>query len=125
MDDKKLPGIAADDIGKCAYGIFKRHGEFIGETVGIAGEHLTGSQMATALTNALEEEVTYDPVSPEVYRRRRFKGAKELANMFQFKRDFQNVFCRMRSVELSRVLNPSLESFDQWLARDKSLLSGI
>ena len=23
MGDKKLPGIAAEDIGKCAYGIFK------------------------------------------------------------------------------------------------------
>ena len=24
MGDKKLPGIAAEDIGACAYGIFKR-----------------------------------------------------------------------------------------------------
>ena len=34
MGDKKLPGIAAEDIGKCAYGIFKKGGEFIGKTVG-------------------------------------------------------------------------------------------
>ena len=27
MGDKKLPGIAAEDIGKCAYGIFKRGGD--------------------------------------------------------------------------------------------------
>ena len=44
--DKKLPGIAAEDIGKCAYGIFKNGPEFIGKTVGIAGEQLTGAQMA-------------------------------------------------------------------------------
>ena len=43
MGDKKLPGIAAEDIGRCAYGIFKRGPEFIGKTVGIAGEHLTGA----------------------------------------------------------------------------------
>ena len=49
MGDKKLPGIAAEDIGRCAYGIFKRGREFIGKTVGIAGEHLTGAQMAAAL----------------------------------------------------------------------------
>lgn len=30
MGDKKLPGIAAEDIGKCAYGIFKRGKEFVG-----------------------------------------------------------------------------------------------
>ncbi|MCX6164791.1 MAG: NmrA/HSCARG family protein, partial [Ignavibacteriae bacterium] len=40
MGDKKLPGIAAEDIGKCAYGIFKKGNEYIGKTVGIAGEHL-------------------------------------------------------------------------------------
>jgi uncharacterized protein YbjT (DUF2867 family) len=48
MADKKLPGIAAEDIGKCAWGIFKKGREYAGKTVGIAGEHLTGSQMAAA-----------------------------------------------------------------------------
>ncbi len=43
MGDKKLPGIAAEDIGRCAYGIFKGGREYIGKTVGIAGEHLTGA----------------------------------------------------------------------------------
>jgi len=32
MGDKKLPGMAAEDIGKCAYGIFKRGPEFVGKT---------------------------------------------------------------------------------------------
>ena len=39
MGDKKLSGIAAEDIGKCAYGIFKKGHELIGKTFGIAGEH--------------------------------------------------------------------------------------
>ena len=49
MADKKLPGIAVEDIGRCAYGIFKKGGEYVGKTVGIAGEHLTGAQMAASL----------------------------------------------------------------------------
>ena len=49
MADKKLPGIAAEDIGRCAYGVFKRGAELVGKTVGIAGEHLTGAQMAAEL----------------------------------------------------------------------------
>ena len=32
MGDKKLPGIAAEDIGKCAYGVFKRGAAAIGKT---------------------------------------------------------------------------------------------
>ena len=51
-----LSGIAAEDIGRCAYGIFKREREFIGKTVGIAGEHLTGAQMAAAFGRALGKD---------------------------------------------------------------------
>ncbi len=122
MGDKKLPGIAAEDIGRCAYGIFKRGAEFRGKTVGISGEHLTGAEMAIALSDALKREVRYNSVSPEEYRRLNVPGAEELANMFQFKRDFQDVFCRVRDVALSRALNPSLQTFAMWLARNKDCI---
>jgi uncharacterized protein YbjT (DUF2867 family) len=115
MDDKKLPGIAAEDIGRCAYGIFKRP-ELIGKTVGIAGEHLTGAGMAAALSKALGREVRYNAVAPDVYRSFGFPGADDLGNMFQFKRDFQEAFCGPRDVAFSRTLNPSLQSFEAWLA---------
>lgn len=120
MGDKKLPGIAAEDIGKCAYGIFKRGRELIGKTVGIAGEHLTGAQLAAALTEALGEEVRYNAIAPEAYRQLGFPGAEDIGNMFQFKRDFEEVFCGARSIEFSRALNPSLQTFRTWLAANKS-----
>lgn len=119
MGDKKLPGIAAEDIGGCAYGIFQKGREFIGRTVGIAGEHLTGAQMAEAFSNALGQEVHYNDVPPEVYRSFGFPGADDLGNMFQFKRDFQEVFCGPRDINFSRALNPCLQTFDVWLARNK------
>jgi uncharacterized protein YbjT (DUF2867 family) len=120
MGDKKLPGIASDDIGKCAYGIFRKGREFIGKTVGIAGEHLTGAQMAAALTKALGREVRYNDVSPEAYRAFGFPGAEDLANMFQFKRDFERVFCGARDIGRARSLNPALQTFEAWLDRNKS-----
>jgi len=120
MGDKKLPGIAAEDIGKCAFGIFKKGSEFIGKTVGIAGEHLTGAQMAAALTKALGQEVRHNAVSPEAYRGFGFPGAEDLGNMFQFKRDFEQVFCGARNLNVARALNPSLQTFDTWLAQNKS-----
>lgn len=115
MEDKKLPGIAAEDIGKCALGIFKAGRQYIGNTIGIAGDHLTGEQMAAALTSALGEEVRYQPVTPEAYRGFGFPGADDLANMFQFKRDFEEYFCAARDLELARKLNPELLTFGQWL----------
>lgn len=120
MGDKKLPGIAAEDIGKCAYGIFKKGPELAGKTIGIAGEHLTGTQMAAALSRALGQEVGYNAVSPEVYRGFGFPGADDLGNMFQFKRDFEQVFCGARNLDVARALNPSLQTFDQWLAKNKN-----
>jgi len=119
MGDKKLPGIASEDIGKCAYGIFKRGREFIGKTVGIAGEHLTGAQMASALTRALGQEVRYNDVPPDVYRSFGFPGAEDMGNMFQFKRDFESAYCGARSLEVSRSLNPALQTFEKWLIQNK------
>jgi uncharacterized protein YbjT (DUF2867 family) len=119
MDDKKLPSIAVGDIGKAAYGIFKRGKEFINKTVGIAGEHITGEQMARALTAALGQEIRYNNVSPEVYRSLGFPGADDLGNMFQFKRDFNEYYCDARDLRFSRSLNPELQTFEQWLAEHK------
>ena len=119
MGDRKLPGIAAEDIGKCAYGIFKRGPEFIGKTIGIAGEHLTGTQMADTLTKAFDQEVGYNAVPPDVYRGFGFPGAEDLGNMFQFKHDFEEDYCASRSLDVSRSLNPSLQTFEGWLAKNK------
>lgn len=120
MGDKKLPGIAAEDIGRCAYRIFQRGQALIGKTIGVAGEHLTGAQMAAALTRALGEEVRYDEVSPDSYRSLGFPGADDLGNMFQFKRDFNELFCGNRDLAAARALYPALQTFDEWLARNKS-----
>ncbi len=120
MGDKRLPGIAAEDIGRCALGVFKAGKEFIGRSIGIAGEHLTGAQMAAGLSRALGREVRYNAVDPEVYRNFGFPGADDMGNMFQFKRDFESEFVGARSTELSRRLNPRLQTLDQWLQANKN-----
>jgi len=119
MGDKKLPGIAAEDIGRCAYGIFKKGSAYIGKTVGIAGEHLTGQQMAAELTTALGQTVRYNAVTPEAYRGFGFPGAEDMGNMFQFKRDFEEYYCGARNLGVSRSLNPALQSFSAFLAKNK------
>jgi uncharacterized protein YbjT (DUF2867 family) len=119
MDEKRLPAISAADIGKSAYGIFKRGKELIGKTVAIAGEHLTGAQLASKMGRALGKEIRYTNVPPEVYRSFGFPGADDLGNMFQFKRDFNDYYVGVRDIAFTRTLNPELQSFDQWLAEHK------
>jgi len=119
MDEKRLPGMAVEDIGKAAYGIFKRGKELIGKTVAIAGEHLTGEQLASKMSRALGKEIGYANVPPEVYRGFPFPGADDMGNMFQFKRDFNDYFVGVRDLAFAKTLNPELQTFDQWLARHK------
>jgi uncharacterized protein YbjT (DUF2867 family) len=122
MGERKLPGIAAADIGKAAYAIFKAGKEYIGKTVGISGEHLTGSEMAAQLGKALGKDVRHVPVSFETFRSFGFPGADDLGNMFQFNHDFADQFQDARSIEFSRKLHPSMQTFAQWLAQNKHLI---
>jgi len=119
MGEKRLSGIAAEDIGRCAYGIFKGGAEFVGKTVGIAGEHVTGSEMAAALGRALGQEVRYNAVTPAQYRGFGFPGADDLGNMFQFYADFEDYFTGARPLSVARKLNPALQTFAQWAAANK------
>jgi uncharacterized protein YbjT (DUF2867 family) len=115
MGRAKLPGIGVEDIGKCAFGVFKRP-DLIGRTIGIAGGAPTGDEMAAGLSRTLGVPVKYNDVPPDVYRSFGFPGADDMGNMFQFKRDFNDAYVKSRSVELARELNPALQSYEQWLA---------
>ncbi len=114
--DKKLPGMAAADIGACAFAIFARGEDMLDKSIGVAGEHLTGAQMAAALTEALGEHVRHVDLTPAQYAALGFPGADELANMFQFKRDFEDAYCAARNLARARELYPRLQTFAEWLA---------
>lgn len=120
MGDKRLAGIAAEDIGKVAYGIFKAESKYIGKTVGIAGEFLPLARMAAMLSKALGITVNYQAVEPDAYRGFGFPGADELGNMFQVYRDFEKEVVGARSTDVASVLNPSLLTFDEWLGKYKT-----
>jgi uncharacterized protein YbjT (DUF2867 family) len=120
MGNKKMAGIAAEDIGNCAYGIFKKGKEKIGKVIGIAGEQLTIDAMAKTLSKALGKEITYNEITPGEYRKLGFPGSDDLGNMFQFYRDFDDVCNSVRDVEASRELFPGLHSFEMWVKENAS-----
>ncbi|MGH3536159.1 MAG: NmrA/HSCARG family protein [Pseudonocardiaceae bacterium] len=116
LADQPLSGIAVEDIGKTALGVFKRGPELIGKTVSIAGDHLTGDQYAEALTEALGERVVYRPYGWDEYRALGFPGAVEMANMFQYYAENSERFSADRDLARVRKLNPQLQSFRDWMA---------
>lgn len=118
IGDAKMAGVAAEDIGKVAYGIFKKGAATIGQRIGVAGELLSGTEMAAAMTTAMGQPVRFNDVSPDVYRGFGFPGAEDLGNMFQFYRDFESVCNDMRDVGRARALAPDIQSFEQWLEKN-------
>jgi uncharacterized protein YbjT (DUF2867 family) len=121
MGNSKLGGIAAEDIGKVAYGIFKAGQQYVGKTVGITGENLTLEQMSEKLAKGLGVgKVKYNAVDADAYRGFGFPGADEMGNMFQVYRDFEKEVSAARSADVARALNPQLQTFDQFIAKNKS-----
>ncbi|MCH7230426.1 NmrA/HSCARG family protein [Glycomyces sp. L485] len=125
MGDGKLSGIASEDIGRTALGIFKRGDELVGETVSIAGEHLTGAEIAHAFSELLGEAVSYYPVPFDGLRSAGFPAAEEMGNMFQYYAEFDDEFTGRRDLDRIRELNPSLQTFGEWLSAHKDTFAQI
>jgi uncharacterized protein YbjT (DUF2867 family) len=115
-DGKLLAGVDVDDIGRTTLGILKRGEEFVGQTVGLAGDHLTGAQYAAKLSAALGETVRFQSVPYDAFRALDMPVAAEIANMFQYYGDFDQEFTGARDLDRIREINPALKSFDAWLA---------
>ena len=120
LGDAKLPGMAASDIGTCAYGIFKKGVAAAGQRFGVAGEILSGDEMAAKFGRALGRPVTFSNVPFDVFRGLGFPGADDLGNMFEYQAIRGEAFYRDRDPGLARALNPDLLDFDAWLAANAS-----
>ncbi len=114
MGGRKLAGIAAADIGRTALGILKRGDEFIGRTVGVAGEHLTGEEFA-AFSESYGEPVAYRPLTFDKFRAQGVPAAAEIGNQFQYYYLAEAEFTGSRDLALVRTLNPQLQTFRSWL----------
>ncbi len=114
--EAKLPGLAAEDIGRCAYAVFRAGDEFVGRTVGLAAEHLTGAELAAGLSEALGETVRYNDVPLAALRAVPVPGADAIANMFQIITEANKDYCAHYDVALARALQPRLQTFTEWIA---------
>lgn len=117
--EAKLPGLAAEDVGRCAYGIFNAREAFVGRTIGLAGEHLTGAELAAGLSDVAGEPVRYHDVPLAAVRAAPVPGAAAVANMFQIITEANEDYCAHYDVALTRSLNPRLQTFAEWLGANR------
>jgi len=118
MNDSKLPIVAAQDIGKMVFEVFKN--KIYGD-VGVSSEHLTCEEIAKTLNEVIGEPVEYVSVSANIYRSFGFPGCRDLGNMFEFKDLHNEEFCKVRNMEsVLELIKPI--SFKEWCLNNKDLL---
>jgi uncharacterized protein YbjT (DUF2867 family) len=125
MGDARLPGIAAEDIGRTAFGVFVQGPSAAGERISISGENLTGEEYAAAFAKEFDAVVAYRPMSVEALRSSGFPGADDLSNMFFYYAEHEDVFAGARDPEAVRELNPRLQDFATWLAEHRAAFQGL
>jgi uncharacterized protein YbjT (DUF2867 family) len=118
----KLPGMAAEDIGRCAYRIFQQPGDDLGTRVPLAAQQVTGEQLADGLSRVFAQRVRYQPMPLEAFRALPFPGIEIAANMFQFIAEVPQQ-TDQRPIEVARSLNPSLSDFDAWVEQARTKLA--
>ncbi|RJS20823.1 NmrA/HSCARG family protein [Corallococcus sp. H22C18031201] len=106
--DRGLQLIAVEDIGRFAALAFAQPERFIGEALELAGDRLTGPQMAQAIGSALGRAITYAQVPREL-----LAGNPDMLKLV----DFANDDGGKADIAGLRARHAGLLSFDAWLQR--------
>jgi uncharacterized protein YbjT (DUF2867 family) len=119
ISDARIPVVAVDDIGKAICAIFQ-DSSLIGKSVGIMSETLSGAEMAETFSKICGQSVVYNAVPWNVYASFGFPGAEDLANMFRFKVDFNEMYTETRTIsdEFDERMGGRI-SFEHWVVANK------
>lgn len=115
--DTPLAAAAAEDVGGVVAAIFNRPEEYRRRTVNIVGDERRPAVYAETLSRVLGCTVRYETVPREEFAAQGFRGARELADMFEFYRSY--VRGRQAEMEESRALYPAIQNFEQWASRHR------
>ncbi len=111
---KPLQMVAVDDIGAFAALAFDEPDEYIGKELDIAGDELTGPQMAEILGRVLDREITYQQTPIEQIR----AFSDDYAAMVEWFNDegYQ------ADIPALRKIRPALMTFEKWVEEHKTMM---
>ncbi len=118
-----LAGVAAEDIGGVVAEIFERPSDFIGATVGVVGDDLPPAEYASVLSRVTGKRVRYNYIPRQTFAGFGFRGASDMADMFDFNRRF--IPSRGSDLAQSRALYPSMQTFEQWASSRRDALARL
>lgn len=107
--DRAMQFIAVEDIGKIVAGIFADPTEFGAQTIEIAGDTVTGSELAAKFSRTAEQPITYHRFPDSLLEHNAFLGG--LARLVDLGQLAGNA-----DIALLRAEFPGLLTMDEWLA---------
>ena len=116
-----LAMVSAEDLGGVVATVLDYPHAYIGRTVGVVGEDRPCAEYAAIMSKVLSANIYYNYIPRETYAAFGFPGAEELANMFEVQRLY--IPGRRNHMIETYGLNPSTQSFEQWLQKNKALFN--
>lgn len=108
--------ISAQDVAKIVSKVMDNPKVWIGKSLGLSAEKLTGKQMEEIFRKVLDDrETCYMPLEFDRYAAL-FPKAIDVACMYQFLGDFAG---KAYNDELTKQLHPEIQSFEKWLQNNK------
>lgn len=107
--DQPMQFIAVEDIGKIVAGIFADPARFGSQTIEIAGDTVTGAELAGKFSRTAERPITYHRFSDSVLEQNAFLGG--LARLVD-----QGRLAGNADIASLRTEFPGLLTMDEWLA---------
>lgn len=118
--DTPLAAMSVADVGPIVAKVFEQPETYIGQTLALAGDEIPATAYAEAMGRATGLDVRYAYVPRETFAALGFPGAEDLADMFEFYR--LHIPSRAKDIDGFRALNPELQSFDTWIAKNADKL---
>jgi len=116
LADKPTYFMSVDDIGECVRSVLKNPNEYKNKIIGLAAEQLKLDQVVDLFNQNLSPlQFKNANFTLEKFASLGFPGAEDLSIMFEY---FQTGKMQ-RDIELTKKLNPSLASFNDWLVKNK------
>lgn len=108
-----LAAVAAEDVGGVVAAIFAESFWYRDKVVGIVGDDLRCDEYAQAMHRVLGRPFAYRYVAHDAFAALGFPGARALADMFEFNRQY--IPNRRVDLAKSRELYPEIRPFERWL----------
>lgn len=116
MGDKPLYLMNVEDLGECVKTVLDNPNEFKSKILPVAGDILTGDQIASTLSKYLApNKFMYGNVSLEKFASFKFPGVEDITNMFEYYQTGKVV----RDIENTKKLNKNVVTFAEWIDKNK------